>query len=88
MPSAPTSAKGAICSFRTTLDRIDAPKSRTAIVGDTPYDILAAHRAATPIAAVRCGGFPEESLRNAEWLMDDVPDLVRRIEEIDDYFRR
>lgn len=74
--------------FSAALDRIHAPKSRTAIVGDTPYDILAAHRAATPIAAVRCGGFPEKSLGKAEWLMDDVPDLVRRVEEIDDYFRR
>lgn len=74
--------------FEAALAKKKAPRSRTAIVGDTPYDILAAHRAATPIAAVRCGGFPEETLRKAEWLFDDVPDLVKRIRLLDDYFRR
>ena len=74
--------------FHAALDKIPAPKSRTAIVGDTPYDILAAHRASTPIVAVRCGGFSDDSLSKAEWIADDVPDLVKRISEIDEYFRR
>jgi HAD superfamily hydrolase (TIGR01549 family) len=74
--------------FDVALERITGPKSRTVIVGDTPYDILAAHRAATPVAAVRCGGFPEETLEKAEWLFDDVPSLVRRLERIDRYFAK
>ncbi len=73
--------------FEAALARITGPKSRAAIVGDTPYDILAAHRASTPVAAVRCGGFPETTLRKAEWLFDDVPSLVANLDEIDAYFR-
>lgn len=44
-------------------------KGLAGLIFDTPYDILAAHRAATPIAAVRSGGFPKSSLREAEWLL-------------------
>ena len=73
--------------FDAALDRIEAPKSRTAIVGDTPYDILAAHRAATPVAAVRSGGFPEETLAKAEWRFDDVPQLVKKLGTLDAWFR-
>lgn len=72
--------------FEAALAKIRGPKSRAAVVGDTPYDILAAHRAATPVAAVRCGGFPEATLRKAEWRFDDVPSLVRKIGIIDRYF--
>ena len=74
--------------FQVALDEIEAPKSRTLIVGDTPYDILAAHRASTPIAAVRCGGFSEKKLEKAEWIFDDVPEIVERIDQIDEYFHR
>ncbi|HSN69716.1 MAG TPA: HAD family hydrolase, partial [Thermoanaerobaculia bacterium] len=74
--------------FDAALDRIPAPKSRTAIVGDTPYDILAAHRVATPVAAVRCGGFPEQTLEKAEWRFDDVPQLVGKLGALDAWFRR
>lgn len=74
--------------FEAALEKISAPRSRTAIVGDTPYDILAAHRTATPVAAVRSGGFSDDSLDRAEWLFDDVRQLVRRIRSIDDYFHR
>jgi beta-phosphoglucomutase-like phosphatase (HAD superfamily) len=74
--------------FEAALEKIDAPRRRTAIVGDTPYDILAAHRASTPVAAVRCGGFPEESLAKAEWRFDHVPELVERLGEVDAWFDR
>jgi hypothetical protein len=40
------------------------------------------------VAAVRCGGFPEGTLEKAEWLFDDVPSLVRRLERIDRYFAK
>ena len=74
--------------FEAALDKIPAPKSRTMIVGDTPYDILAGHRASTPVAAVRCGGFPEDSLQKAEWIFDDVREFAKEIESIDEYFTR
>lgn len=56
------------------------------VVGDTPYDILAAHRLALPIIAVRSGGFPDESLSKAEFLFDSVGDIPEHLSEIDGWF--
>jgi HAD superfamily hydrolase (TIGR01509 family) len=69
--------------FEAALGKLGTHVSRTFVVGDTPYDILAAHRNALPIAAVRCGGFPEETLRKAELVCDDVPQLMQEIEAIE-----
>lgn len=73
--------------FRAALERIEANPERTVVVGDTPYDILAAHRAALPVAAVLSGGFPREELAKAEMLFDDIRAMVREIDRLDDYFR-
>jgi len=73
--------------FRAALERVKSDPARTLAIGDTPYDILAAHRTPVPIAAVLCGGFPRESLAKAEFLFDDVRDLVKELERIDEYFR-
>lgn len=56
------------------------------VVGDTPYDILAAHRIALPVIAVRSGGFPENTLERAEFLFDSVRDLPGALERIDEWF--
>ena len=72
--------------FRAALERIGSDESRTLAVGDTPYDILAAHRVPIPIAVVRSGGFEDELLGKAEFLFDDVEELMREIERIDHYF--
>jgi HAD superfamily hydrolase (TIGR01549 family) len=78
--------------FRAALERVKSDPARTLAVGDTPYDILAAHRTPVPIAAVLCGGFPRESLAKAELLFDDVPAMVKELSckelnRIDEYFR-
>lgn len=73
--------------FEAALERVKGDPARTLVVGDTPYDILAAHRIAVAIAAVRCGGFPEESLKKAEFLFDDVAALPKELDRIDEYFR-
>lgn len=73
--------------FQAALDRVNSDPARTFVVGDTPYDILAAHRVALPIAALRCGGFAEELLAKAELVFDDFTTMVRELERIDDYFR-
>lgn len=65
--------------FSSALDKLGTSPARTLVVGDTPYDILAAHRSCLPIAAVRCGGFPERTLEKAELRFDDVPDLVQNL---------
>ena len=72
--------------FRAALDQIGTAVETTMTVGDTPYDVLASHRAALPIAAVLSGGFGRELLSKAEWTFDGVEQLVREIDTIDEYF--
>jgi phosphoglycolate phosphatase-like HAD superfamily hydrolase len=72
--------------FRAALDRIGTNPALTLVAGDTPYDVLAAHRVPLPIAAVLCGGFERELLAKAEFVLQDVRELTRKIDQIDDYF--
>jgi HAD superfamily hydrolase (TIGR01549 family) len=72
--------------FDAALERLGTDPEFTFVAGDTPYDILAAHRAALPVAAVLSGGFERELLTKAEFLFDDVEELVRKIDIVDDYF--
>lgn len=73
--------------FQAALERVKSDPARTFAVGDTPYDILAAHRIPLPVIAVRCGGFPEELLAKAEYVFDDLAQMTREIDRIDEYFR-
>lgn len=57
------------------------------VVGDTPYDILAAHRLRLPVLAVRSGGFPDDRLAAAEFLLDSVTDIPQHAKELDDWFK-
>jgi HAD superfamily hydrolase (TIGR01509 family) len=52
------------------------PAGETIVVGDTPHDIEAAARAGLRAIAVRCGGFPEETLRGAIAIYDDPADIL------------
>lgn len=72
--------------FRAALARTGSDEARTLAVGDTPYDILSAHRTPIPIAAVRSGGFEDPLLGKAEFLFDDVEELLREIDRVDQYF--
>jgi HAD superfamily hydrolase (TIGR01509 family) len=73
--------------FEAALEDAHAGPDRALVIGDTPYDILAAHRAGIAVAAVRCGGFEEKLLAKAEFLFDNVGELVRRFDDIDEYFQ-
>jgi HAD superfamily hydrolase (TIGR01509 family) len=73
--------------FQAALDRVKSDPARTFAVGDTPYDILAAHRIPLAAIAVRCGGFPEELLAKAEYIFDDLDAMTRELDRIDEYFR-
>ena len=73
--------------FEAALERVQSDPARTFAVGDTPYDVLAAHRVPVPIVALRCGGFPEELLARAELIFDDLPTMTRELDRLDDYFR-
>jgi len=72
--------------FQAALEKLGTEADNTLTVGDTPYDILASHRASLAIAAVLSGGFERELLTKAEFLFDDVGELVRKIDRIDEYF--
>jgi HAD superfamily hydrolase (TIGR01549 family) len=72
--------------FRAALEQTGADEGRTFAVGDTPYDILAAHRIPLPIVAVLSGGFERELLAKSEFLFDDVTRIVAELKQLDDYF--
>jgi len=74
--------------FQAALERVDSDPALSLAVGDTPYDILAAHRIPVPCAAVLCGGFPRETLEKAEFLFYDLPAMVKELDRIDEYYRQ
>jgi len=72
--------------FQAALESTGADAEGTFAVGDTPYDILAAHRVPLPIVALLSGGFARELLAKAEFLFDDIGVMVKELDRIDDYF--
>ena len=71
--------------FEAAVKEISLPLINLMTVGDTPYDILASHRASLPIAAVLSGGFDRHILQKAEFLFADVEELTRRVEELESW---
>jgi len=70
--------------FEAALDRLgDVDKAEVIVVGDSPHDAEAAKRAGLKTVGVRCGGFPEQDLRNAGCIAiyDGPEDLLRRYSE-------
>jgi phosphoglycolate phosphatase-like HAD superfamily hydrolase len=59
------------------------PASEVVAIGDTPYDAAAAGKARIEAIAVRTGGFPDASLRDAgaSAIYDSVGELLEHIEE-------
>ena len=45
-------------------------RAQLVMVGDTPYDVEASHRAGIPVIAFRCGGWPDDKLRGAAQIYD------------------
>lgn len=50
-------------------------------LGDTPYDVAAAHKAEMIVVALRCGGWGDADLRDAEAIYDSPAELLRRLDE-------
>ncbi|HEY1697793.1 MAG TPA: HAD family hydrolase [Polyangiaceae bacterium] len=61
--------------------RAKLPPSALVMIGDTRYDVEAAHRAGVRIIALRAGGSSDEDLRAAEQIFDDPADLLARYDE-------
>ena len=51
--------------FIAALDRLKLPAKSVVVVGDTPYDVEAAKKAGMATTGLLCGGFSEDSLREA-----------------------
>lgn len=69
--------------FEAALSKLDDVAPEEAIVvGDTPYDAIAARKAGIATIGVLCGGFPEDELRSAGCIeiYNDPADLLARYE--------
>ena len=70
--------------FEAALGRLDGVlASEAVVVGDTPYDAIAAAKAGMQTIALLSGGFPEETLREAGVIevYVDVADLLEHYDE-------
>jgi HAD superfamily hydrolase (TIGR01509 family) len=72
--------------FRAALERSGRNEERAFAVGDTPYDVLAAHRIPLPVVAVLSGGFEIELLAKAELILNGFTDVPDHLDEIDRWF--
>ncbi len=59
------------------LNKIGLRSSEVGMIGDTPYDIEAAHKAGVPCVALRCGGWSDRELAGAFAIYDDPADLLK-----------
>ena len=66
---------------RAALAKAGVPPARATMIGDTPYDILAAHAAGVRIVAVRCGGWKKPELGDADAVYDDPHDIAQHLNE-------
>lgn len=51
--------------FTAALDRLSLPAEAVIVVGDSPWDTIAARKAGMQSIALLCGGFPDRDLREA-----------------------
>ncbi|MFT3883310.1 MAG: HAD family hydrolase [Gemmatales bacterium] len=63
------------------LRQLKASPSQTLLLGDTPYDIEASHRAGLNAVALRCGGWRDADLQKALAIYDSPADLLLRFDE-------
>jgi phosphoglycolate phosphatase-like HAD superfamily hydrolase len=55
--------------------------TNAAMLGDTPYDIIAATRARVPVIALRTGGWGDDALAGAAAIYDHPADLLARFDD-------
>src|SRR5581483_2781470 len=62
------------------IEKAGVTAAEAVYVGDTPYDVEAAHRAGLAIVALRCGGWGDADLRDADAIYEDPADLDRKFD--------
>ncbi len=67
-----------VCSA---LSKAGAAPAEAIYLGDTPYDIAAAHKAGVDIIALRCGGWTSAELSGADAVYDTPAELLERLDE-------
>lgn len=72
--------------FEAALERAGSDPEFTFAVGDTPYDVLAAHRIAMPVIAVLSGGFERELLAKSEFVLNDAGEIPGNFDDIEAWF--
>lgn len=71
--------------FEAAMERLpDIPKSDIIVIGDSPWDAIAAQKAGLRSLGVLCGGFAEKDLREAGFseIYQDPAHLLRKCEDI------
>lgn len=68
--------------FAVSIERYGLPRRRTVAVGDTPFDVGAAHQLGLPCLALRSGGSDERLLASAERVFDDLGEAWRHRTEL------
>jgi HAD superfamily hydrolase (TIGR01509 family) len=63
------------------LEKVKLEPDEVIMIGDTPYDVIAATRAGVPIIAMRSGGWKDSDLRGAIAIYDSPADLVANLGE-------
>jgi phosphoglycolate phosphatase-like HAD superfamily hydrolase len=66
--------------FELALRRVRCDRESARVLGDTPYDLMAAARARLRSVALRCGGWSDSALAQADAIFDDPLDLVKRFD--------
>ena len=67
--------------FEAALVQADARPEQAIVIGDSPFDILAARRAGIETIALRSGLFRDDQLVGAVAIYDDPADLLARFDE-------
>jgi HAD superfamily hydrolase (TIGR01509 family) len=62
---------------RAALDKSGLAADEVVMLGDTPYDVEAAHRAGVPAVALLSGGWNADALGDAAAIYEDPADLLR-----------
>lgn len=77
-PPKPDASKPDPEAIEVALRRIDVDRSRAVMVGDTPYDIMAARGAWVDAIGMTTGGYSREALAGAIAVFDGAADLLAR----------
>jgi HAD superfamily hydrolase (TIGR01549 family) len=71
------SSKPAPDIIHAALQRAGCRPDEVVMIGDTPYDVKAANRAAVECIAFRCGGWDDDALVGAIEIYEDATDMLR-----------